>query len=521
MGPRRAFKVRRWTEADIPAIVACHQAAYPDYPNHAHYGERRHALQLAAFPEGQFLAENEAGVVGHATSLIVQLEDDVHPYRYSEITGGGSFKTHNPSGDTLYGADIAVHPDFRGKGLAGLLYRERKRLMKRYNLRRMIAYGRIPGFQAHEGKMTAEEYVTKVAAGEFKDSALTAHLKAGYTVKRVLMDFMDDRSSLNYSTFLEYLNPDYKPERRRIAAGPLRRPVRKVRVCASQFLMRRIQTWAEFEQTVEFFVDTADSYYCHYLVFPELFTAQLFSTFPSDLGDREAMMRLANMSDRYVEMLQRKARDRGIYIVGGSHPVERDGELYNVAHLFTPGGNVYTQDKLHITPAERATWGFVPGDELRVFETAHGRVAIQVCYDIEFPEAARLLTLAGAEVIFVPFSTDEKKAYYRVRYTAHARAVENYIYVVLSGNVGNLPTVRSYLINYGQAAVLTPSDFAFPREATVAEAEPNVETVVISDLDLTSLHQHRDLGSVRPLFDRRPDLYELRAKYPVRVVLVD
>lgn len=121
-------------------------------------------------------------------------------------------------------------------------------------------------------------------------------------------------------------------------------------------------------------------------------------------------------------------------------------------------------------------------------------------------------------MIFVPFSTDEKKAYYRVRYAAQSRAVENYVYTVLAGNVGNLPSVRSYLINYGQSAVFTPSDFGFPIEGVMAEAEPNVETVVVAELDLNVLEEQRDFGSVRPLYDRRPDLYNIEARKPVRVI---
>jgi predicted amidohydrolase len=194
----------------------------------------------------------------------------------------------------------------------------------------------------------------------------------------------------------------------------------------------------------------------------------------------------------------------------------KDG-IRNVAHLFTPSGDVHTQEKLHVTPGERHTWGIRPGEGLKVFDTGLARIAIQVCYDIEFPEATRLLTLAGAEVVFVPFSTDEKKSYMRVRYCAQARAVENVIYVVMAGNVGNLPQVKSFLVNYGQAAVMTPSDFAFPLNAILGEAEPNSETVVISDLDLADLSQQRKMGSVRPLMDRRPDLYELKARSPVEI----
>lgn len=516
------IKVRTWRKEDIPAIVACHRAAYPDYEEGNYYTERFYEMQLAAFPEGQFLAEADDKVVGYATAIIVQLDDNAHTYTYEEITGGGTFSTHDPSGDTLYGADIGVDPGYRGMGIAGMLYDQRKRLMKRYNLRRMVAYGRIPGYNAVAGKMTAEEYVQKVLKGELKDASLAAHLKAGYQTKRVLLDFLWDNASLNYSTWLEMPNALYRPEKRQIAAAPLQRPVRKIRICAAQYLMRPIHSWEEFAQTVMFFVDTADSYHCHFLVFPELFAAQLFSMMPPDLDTKTAIRRLAKMLDRYIDLFTNLAVERDIYIIAGSFPVLReDDELYNVAHLFTPGGNVYTQDALHIPPIERQDFDMEPGDDIKVFDTPLARIAIQISYDIEFPEVSRLMTLAGAEVIFVPYSTDEKRAYDRVRYTAQARAVENFIYTVITGNVGNLPTAKNYLINYGQAAVFTPSDFAFPPSATAGEAEANVETVVITDLDLTSLAQQREVASVRHLYDRRLDLYDVRAKRPVKVVRTD
>lgn len=517
MDKGKKVKVRRWRPEDIPAIVACHAAAYSEYSPDMLYGERHYQMQLAAFPEGQFLAEVDGQVVGYATSLIVQLDDEAEWYTYQEITGAGTSSTHNPSGDTLYGSDIAVHPDYRGQGVAGRLYEQRHKLMKRYNLRRMVAYGRLPGYQQVAGKMTAEEYVERVKQGELKDPALNAHLKAGYQAKRVLLDFVADAPSLNYSTLLEMPNPNYRPERRRIAAAPLRRPVRKIRVCAAQYLMRPIRTWQEFEKNVEFFVTTADAYHCHFLLLPEFFTAQLFTLMPADWDTRTAVKELAGYTERYLDMFTRLTTKYRLHIIGGSQPVLREDKLYNVAHLFTPSGNVYTQDKLHITPGERSVWDVRPGEELKIFETPLARIAISVCYDIEFPELARLLTFAGVEVIFVPFSTDERKAYYRVRATAQARAIENFIYVVIAGNVGNLPT-RSYLLNYGQAAIFTPSDFPFPFHATAGEADPNVETVVINDLDLTNLVQHRETGDVRPLHDRRPDLYDLQAKQKVKIV---
>jgi predicted amidohydrolase len=272
---------------------------------------------------------------------------------------------------------------------------------------------------------------------------------------------------------------------------------------------------------VDFFIDTAETYHSHFLLFPELFTCNMFSAFEPGLSDTDAMNRLADMTPQYIEMLAERAKKSNLFIIGGSTPVRRDGKLYNVAHIFTPSGAVHTQDKLHITPAEREFWDFQPGEEVKVFDTPYGRIGVLVCYDIEFPELSRLMTLKGVEVLFVPFSTDERKAFNRVRVCSQARAVENYIYTVLAGNVGNLPSVRSYLINYGQAAVYTPSDFAFPLEGTAALADPNAETVVIADLDLSALKMMREIGSVRPLYDRRPDLYELSAPRPVKVVMID
>ena len=514
-----AIKIRRARVDDVPAIYQSQADAYADLGTSL-CSERQLQLQIEAFPEGQLVAIARGHIVGYAMALIVRLDDDSPWYSYSEITGGGTFSTHDPAGDTLYGADIGVHPDYRGKGVAGKLYDGRKAILKRFNLKRMVAGGRIPGYRNHAGRISAEEYVDKVLRGELKDAALNAHLKAGYRVRGVHMGYVRDEQSLDYATFLELDNPNYRPAKRRIAGSPLRRPVRRIRVCAAQYEMRRVDDWEQFEQQVDFFVTTAEQYHCHFLLFPELFTAQLFSMLDPGLSPVQAIAKLADMADRYRDMFIRKATKAGLFIIGGSHPVRVGDSIRNTAHLFTPSGQVYTQEKLHITPNERQEYGITPGEGLKLFHTSHARIGILVCYDVEFPELARLMTLAGVEVLFVPFSTDERKAYLRVRYTAQARAVENTIYTVLSGNVGNLPQVENFLINYGQAVICTPSDFAFPPGAIAATADFNTETVVIGDLDLVALEEARELGSVRPLRDRRTDMYGIEAKTPIEIVRV-
>ena len=509
--------VRRWKIEDIPGVIECSRKAYSDYTEDYIFTPRHYEMQYSAFPTGQFVAIVDGKVAGYATSVIVNIEDDFW-YNVDEITGAGTFSTHNPDGDTLYGADIAVDPEYRKRGIAMMLYKKRKSILQRNNLKRMIAYGRIPGYKDYAGKMSADQYVRKVIAGELRDSALNAHLKAGFQVKKVQLDITEDASSLNYSTYLEMLNPDYNIAKKRITAAYVtKRSVRRLRICGAQYHMRPIREWQEMEDSVEFFVNTADSYHCHFLMFPENFTHQMISCLNGN--DMKEMIRmLAGMTDRYVEMFTRFAEKYNIYIIGGSHPTMREGLLYNTAYLFTPTGKVYTQDKLHITSVEREECNIEPGTSLKIFQTPFARIAIQVCYDIEFPELSRLLTLAGVEVIFVPFYTEEKKAYYRVRHCAHARAVENFVYVAMTGNVGNMKTKIGSFMNYSQAAILAPSDFSFPEKGIEGSADPNVEAVVVSELALFALAQQRHVATVRPLHDRRLDLYDLKAKNKIEII---
>jgi predicted amidohydrolase len=116
------------------------------------------------------------------------------------------------------------------------------------------------------------------------------------------------------------------------------------------------------------------------------------------------------------------------------------------------------------------------------------------------------------KILFVPFCTDEKQGYNRVRYCCQARAVENQIYVAMSGTVGNLPDVANMDVNYAESCILTPCDFPFARDGIAATSIPNTEMVVISDLNINALESFRKSGSVQNLKDRRLDLYHINWK---------
>jgi len=280
----------------------------------------------------------------------------------------------------------------------------------------------------------------------------------------------------------------------------------KLRVSAVQYHLHTINSFAEFSQQAEHYVKTAAEFEADFVLFPEFFTTQLMS-----IGDGQGkalpIERLPDFTDQYLELFIGLAKRTGMHIIGGTHVVRREGRLYNNAHLFYPDGRVAEQAKLHITPTEAKEWNMRGGNSLQVFETDKGTIAMLTCYDIEFPEIVRMVRAKGADVIFCPSCTDDRHGFHRVRYTCHARAIENQVYVVVTGTVGSLPTVDFMRANFGQAAIITPNDIPFPPRGILAEGEINHDMVVTADLDLDLLYQVREKGSVTTWRDRRTDLY--------------
>ncbi|MFY3384372.1 carbon-nitrogen hydrolase family protein [Paracidovorax sp. MALMAid1276] len=278
-----------------------------------------------------------------------------------------------------------------------------------------------------------------------------------------------------------------------------------VRIAAVQYLLRSIDDWEGFENQVRFVMKAAGDYKPQFVMFPEIFTTQLLS-FMDTTDLRNAVRRMDEYTDRYMELFKDLAKRWGVYIIGGSHPTLSNGQLLNTAYLFSPQGKVFTQNKIHLTRWEKEKWKGDPGHHLSVFDTPHGRIAILICYDIEFPELSRMVCEQGADIIFVPSCTDDRQGFWRVRYCCHARAIENQVYVAVTGTVGNL-AVEGLGLHYGQGAIITPSDFPFARDGIAAEGVPNMEQIVIADVDLAKLVTNRVNGTTIPLYDKRKDVY--------------
>ncbi len=278
----------------------------------------------------------------------------------------------------------------------------------------------------------------------------------------------------------------------------------RIRVASLQYYIRPVQTFDQFRDQVVGLVETAADYKCQLVVFPEYFSLQLLTLGNIRRPIREQVRDLACQAARVNEEMNILAKRFHMYIVAGTVPVlEADGQIFNESFIHGPSGSTGVQGKLHMTRFEREEWLISPRSKLQVFETDFGKLAVAICYDVEFPEIARAAASEGAHILVVPSCTDDRQGFLRVRYCAQARAIENQMYVIHSCTVGSLPMVPVVSLNYGQASILTPSDFAFSRDGILAEGTPNQEMMVVGELNLSTIADARTTGTVLPLLDSK------------------
>ncbi len=464
------------------------------------------------FPEGQVVIVVDNRIVGCALSIIVDYNLVKGDHTYAQVTGNETFNTHNPNGNILYGIEVFIHPDFRGLRLARRMYEYRRELCEKLNLKAIMFGGRIPNYHKYADKMRPKEYIDHVRSREIYDPVLTFQLSNDFHVRRVIRNYLpNDEESKHCATLLQWDNIYYQPPTDSYVE---KRPT--VRIGLVQWQMRPYASLDDLFEQVEFFVDAVSDYKSDFILFPEYFNAPLMAKF-NDMGEAQSIRAMAQYTSQIRDRFRELAISYNINIITGSMPyLKEDNALYNVGFLCRRNGTVSMYEKIHVTPDEQKCWGLSAGSHIQTFDTDCGRIGIVICYDVEFPELSRLMADDGMKILFVPFMTDTPNAYARVRGCAQARAIEKECDVAIAGSVGNLPRVHNMDIQYAQSAVFTPCDFAFPNDGKRAEATPNTEMILVSDVDLSLLNELHTYGSVRNLRDRRDDLYKLEMRKAAR-----
>jgi predicted amidohydrolase len=225
------------------------------------------------------------------------------------------------------------------------------------------------------------------------------------------------------------------------------------------------------------------------VVLPEYLALELASTLRADVcADFVATLAaLQPLHDAYVALFAQLAREHRVHLLAGTFLLAQpNGRYRNRAYVFSPDGRHVFQDKLTLTGFEKHAGVIEPGDALKVFDTPFGRIAINICYDAEFPLYARAQRQAGARLLLVPSCTDTAAGATRVRIGSMARALENRLFVAQSVTAGEAPHNPALDTNTGSASIYAPSDRGLPANGILAVAEP-AATWLIADVDFATL----------------------------------
>lgn len=177
---------------------------------------REHFLaHCEIFPEGNFVAllaeeDGTERVIGLGSGFFVDFDFDHPNHTFLEIIDNGYFGHHNPEGAYYYGADISVHPDYRGQGIGRMLYEARKGVVKAYNRKGIVGGGVLPGYVDYRERLTVREYVELVICNRIRGKTLRFQLNNGFVVLGMIPDYLEDSAADNWATLIFWPNPEYR-----------------------------------------------------------------------------------------------------------------------------------------------------------------------------------------------------------------------------------------------------------------------------------------------------------------------
>lgn len=206
--------IRNYTAADFAQLIAIQQASFPPpFPAELWWDEEQLHEHVSRFPDGALCAEVGGQLIGSMTGLLVSEGQLAGGHDWASITDNGYIRNHDPDGNTLYVVDICVIPAYRKANIGKWLMQSMYETVIHLGKERLLGGGRMPGYHLHAGQMTAEQYLERVLAGEWKDPVITFLLRCGRMPVGVAENYLTDEQSRNYAALMEWRNPFYEQER--------------------------------------------------------------------------------------------------------------------------------------------------------------------------------------------------------------------------------------------------------------------------------------------------------------------
>ncbi len=214
------------------------------------------------------------------------------------------------------------------------------------------------------------------------------------------------------------------------------------------------------------------------IVFPELFsTGYLVKDVDMNLAE--------SIPGETTQDLEKIAKDRGVYISGAilEHGESR-GVVYDTAFFISPDGMEGKYRKIFLWDSERVR--FRHGHSFPVFKSTMGVVGMQICYEVGFPEGARILTLKGADILLYHAAFSAQK-YYIWDVATRSRAMENGVFLIAANRSGKEDQLRFA----GHSRIVSP-------KGEILCETTKLDDVIVSPIDLDLvLRQRREVPYLR------------------------
>ncbi len=210
MTPTPAFSIRLMTGADIDGVVGLQKLAFPPpFSEDLHWDPEHIAAHLSLFSEAQWVATIDGHIIGSCSNARISEASWQAHGSWGATMGGPMLRNFDPTGSTLYGLDITVHPDARKQGVGRAFYQARYQFVQDWKLTRYGTGCRLPDFRqfaTSNPRVSVEEYAKRVVEGEVVDRTLTPLLTYKLKFLGVIENYMEDIESANAAALLEW-NP--------------------------------------------------------------------------------------------------------------------------------------------------------------------------------------------------------------------------------------------------------------------------------------------------------------------------
>lgn len=273
-----------------------------------------------------------------------------------------------------------------------------------------------------------------------------------------------------------------------------------LKIALAQYSLKKHNSFEAFKQNAEKWVKEAADNGARLLVFPEYGSIELVSLLSKETQKNLALQlqEIQQFKDDFLKCYQELANKFYVHILAPSFPIKSGATYINRAFVIHPDLDHVFQDKQMMTRFEDEEWKVSSPREkkLQIFEVDGVKVGVSICFDVEFPDFARELALAGVELLLAPSCTETRAGMNRVHVGARARALENQFYVAVSQTVGEVDYSEAIDKNTGMAAIYSTCDKGFPDDGVISIGEVNAEKWIYGDICPKLVAKVRENGSV-------------------------